>query len=132
MGLLDKLLSGGKSAVTDQNAIGGILEMLNDSKMGGIEGLAGKFSQNQLGHLAESWISTGQNKTVTTTQMNSVLGGEMVKGLAAKLGVSTGTALNLLVKHLPNIVDKLTPNGKVTAGAGGINIQEVLSKLTGR
>ncbi len=128
MGILDKLLSGGKS-VPDQNVVGGILDMINDSKTGGLEGLAGKFAQNKMGDIVESWISTGKNKSVNPTQLNNALGGDMVKNLAAKLGITPAKALSMLAKHLPNIVDKLTPDGKVTGQAGAVNVQDILAKL---
>jgi len=53
----------------------------------------------------------------------------MVKNLAAKLGVPPAMALKMLAKHLPGIIDKLTPDGKVPSGTKNINGQDILGKL---
>lgn len=129
MGLLDKILTGGRTSAPDQNVVGGILDMINDSRTGGLEGLAGKLTQKQLGNVVESWISTGKNKSVSTSQLNNALGGDMINNLAGKLGVSPAVALKMLAKYLPVIVDKLTPDGKVSNQTAGINVQDILAKL---
>ena len=129
MGLLDKILPVGKGSAPDQNVVGGILDMINDSKTGGLEGLAGKFAANKMGNIVDSWISIGKNKPVNTSQLNNVLGGDMIKNLAGKLGVTPAVALKMLAKHLPGIVDKLTPDGKISGQAGAVNVQDILSKL---
>lgn len=131
MGLLDVLL--GKPATvkkTDQGAVGGILDMLNDQKVGGLEGLTGKLAQAGLGNIVNSWIGTGKNKSVSASQLNNILGSDMVAQLASKLGVSQGAAASKLAKLLPLIIDKLTPDGKVNPSAAqSINVQDILGKL---
>lgn len=37
----------------------------------------------------------------------------MVKQIAGKLGLSMDDASEMLAKHLPGVIDKLTPNGKL-------------------
>jgi uncharacterized protein YidB (DUF937 family) len=130
MGLLDTLL--GKAATvkeTDQGAIGGILDMINDQKVGGLEGLTGKLTQAGLGSIVNSWISTGKNKSVKSSQLNNILGSDLVAQLASKLGVSQGAAVSKLAKFLPLIIDKLTPDGKVDSSAKSVNVQDLLGKL---
>jgi uncharacterized protein YidB (DUF937 family) len=133
MGLLDTLMkmAGGSTPVTskDQNAITSIIDLLNNKEVGGLDGLIGKFSQGNMSNIMDSWISAGKNKSVTASQLNNTLGSNIIGQLATKLGISPKLALSQLVKFLPLIVDKLTPDGKVTASSKQINIQDILGKL---
>jgi uncharacterized protein YidB (DUF937 family) len=133
MGLLDKLLqmAGGAKTGTgkDQNAISSIIDLLNNQQIGGFEGLIGKFAKGNLGHIMDSWISTGQNKPVNANQLTNVLGSDVIGQLASKLGISHKLAIGQLVKFLPMIIDKFTPDGKVPSNSSSINVQDILGKL---
>jgi uncharacterized protein YidB (DUF937 family) len=63
-----------------------------------------------------SWVGTGNNLPVTPQQIQQGLGGDLLSQLAAKAGISTDTAGAQLAGLLPDLVDKLTPTGKVEAG----------------
>jgi uncharacterized protein YidB (DUF937 family) len=118
MGLLESLLGGiaGKSETTGgtdplAGALNGLL-----AQNGGIQGLMGKFSQGGLGDVFSSWVGMGQNKPVSTSQIQNVLGPDQVNALAAQLGVDPTKASGFLADYLPKIVDKLTPAGQVEMG----------------
>ena len=118
MGLLESLLGGiaGKSETTGgtdplAGALSGLL-----AQNGGIQGLMGKFSQGGLGDVFSSWVGMGQNKPVSTSQIQNVLGPDQVNALAAQLGVDPAKASGFLADYLPKIVDKLTPAGQVETG----------------
>ena len=88
---------------------------------GGLGGLVQQFEQGGLGHLVQSWIGTGQNLPVSADQLSSVLGSDTVHNMAAKLGMDHGDMLGQLTQLLPQVVDKITPNGQLPqAGAGGL------------
>jgi uncharacterized protein YidB (DUF937 family) len=55
----------------------------------------------------------GENQSISSNQIQNVLGSEQVKALAAKMGVDPAQASHFLAEYLPKIVDKLTPEGKV-------------------
>ncbi len=80
-----------------------------------------EFGKGGLGDLAKSWVSTGANKQLTAEQLKSVLGADTLKGLAGELGTSEEAAASKVAGALPQIVDKLTPNGEVPG-------QEALAK----
>jgi len=84
---------------------------------GGLSGLMSKFSQGGLGSVFSSWVGMGENHAVTASQIESVVGSQQVQAVAAKLGVDPAKASAFLAEYLPKVVDKLTPNGQVPAGA---------------
>jgi len=132
MGLLDNLLKIAGSKVTaaagNQNTIGSVFDMLNSSHIGGVEGLMEKLSGSGLGKIGDSWISTGKNKSISATQLQKVLGSDVIEKLAAKLGITNKAAVSMLVQYLPLIVDKLTPDGKASSSKQ-ISLPDILGKL---
>ena len=89
-----------------------LLQMINNQP-GGLAGLVQNFHQKGLGELVNSWISPGQNMAISTEQVHTALGSDVVKDLADKAGVSPDAAGSSLAQLLPMLVDKLTPNGQM-------------------
>ena len=83
---------------------------------GGLDGLKQKFESQGLGQVFSSWVGTGQNQPVTADQVTQVLGHDKVQQLAQDVGINHGDAAAGLAKILPNLVDKLTPNGASVSG----------------
>jgi uncharacterized protein YidB (DUF937 family) len=59
----------------------------------------------------------GENQSISSNQIQNVLGSEQVNALATKMGVDPAQASQFLAEYLPKIVDKLTPEGKVDPNA---------------
>ncbi|HEX6727307.1 MAG TPA: YidB family protein, partial [Nitrospira sp.] len=95
-------------------AVAGLLG--KDSSIGGLVGLVQAFQKNGLGEIVDSWVSTGKNLQVAPNQIEQVLGSDLLSQLADKAGFSSGAASSQLAGILPDLVDKLTPNGKIEAG----------------
>lgn len=129
MGLLDSLLGGIANRGTGNALLDSVIAMVNNPQTGGLEGLLAKFQQGGLGNLADSWVSTGKNLPVSADQIASALGSEQIGSIAKSLGLSQGDASAKLAELLPDVVDKLTPNGQLPdAGALG----QLLGSLRGR
>lgn len=103
MGLLDEL----KGPMMDE-----ILGMVKNQQ-GGLSGLVGKLKESGMADQVESWIGLGENKPVAAGQIKDSLGSGMVEQIAGKLGLSMDDTSDMLAKHLPGVIDKLTPNGKL-------------------
>ena len=96
------------------------------AQSGGIQGLMNKVSQAGLGDVFSKWVSTGPNPPVTGEHIQQVFGAEQIQALAAQLGIDPTRASEALAQHLPEVVDRLTPNGKIDENA---NLEEGLSGL---
>jgi uncharacterized protein YidB (DUF937 family) len=110
MGLLDGLLGGavGAEMVTVVNSL--------IQQHGGIQGVVTQLEQQGLGGVARSWIANGPNQSITPAQITQVFGNSGVLGqLAAKLGMNAQDLATKLSTALPEVIDKLTPNGAVAA-----------------
>ncbi len=63
-----------------------------------------------------SWISTGENQSVSGDQIQHALGGNFIQQIAQQLGSSKSEVSGGLANLLPDIIDKLTPTGKLPEG----------------
>jgi uncharacterized protein YidB (DUF937 family) len=70
-----------------------------------------------MGDIVKSWVSTGQNLPISAEQIQSVLGNEQLQSLAAQAGLDTGQLSGQLAQLLPQVVDRLTPDGTVPEGS---------------
>ena len=129
MGLLDSLLGGMSQGGSGNALVDSVLRMVNDPRTGGLEGLVQAFQSKGLGGLVDSWVSTGQNLPIAAEQITHALGSDRLGQLAGSLGMSQGDLSSKLSEILPNVVDKLTPNGQLPdANALG----QILGALRGK
>ncbi len=116
MGLFDGILGqlgglvGGEHTGLAQNVLG----MLQGG--GGLSGLVQQFESQGLGHIVSSWIGTGQNLPISLDQLQSVLGTDRLRSMAQSAGVDVSQIGATLSGLLPQIVDKLTPDGMIPKG----------------
>ena len=121
MGLMDQLeqaVGGAMSGHAGQNSLLQALTSLlgQNSSVGGLAGIVQAFQKNGLGDIVNSWVGTGNNLPITPDQIKQGLGGDLLSQFASKAGVSPEAASMQLSSLLPNVIDKVTPNGKVESG----------------
>ncbi len=110
-GLAGKFLGGGAGG---QNPLLDMaLSLLANPQTGGLEGFVEKFKGKGLSDIMSSWISTGQNLPISGNQVQEVLGSGLIQQLAKKLGSSGEEVSSGLASLLPEIIDKLSPNGSL-------------------
>ena len=84
--------------------------------LGGLAGLVQQLQQAGLGDVVNSWVSSGPNLPVAPDRLGQALGGDAVSGLARQLGMADGDVLGPLSQLLPQVVDRLTPQGQLPQG----------------
>jgi uncharacterized protein YidB (DUF937 family) len=104
-GLGDRL-KGGLGGLLAGGAAGGILG-------GGLNDLIKQLQQHGLGDAANSWVGTGPNKAVNPDDLAEALGADQINSMMTQSGLSRDELLEGLSRHLPQVVDQLTPEGQV-------------------
>ncbi len=117
MGFLDRIVEaanslGAKKEGGEKAVLDGVLDMVKEK---GVTGIVTEFKTKGLGDLASSWIGKGENKPISTDQIKKALGNEKLQELATKAGISPENASKFLTQLLPNLIDRLTPEGQVPA-----------------
>ncbi|HWR58775.1 MAG TPA: YidB family protein [Thermodesulfovibrionales bacterium] len=120
MGLLDGLAGGlaGKLFGSGEHnkLFESITGLINNPQIGGLSGLVQMFKDKGLADAVLSWVSTGKNIPVSPDQIRQALGAAQIQQIADKAGISQEEASKGVAGLLPDIIDKLTPDGKLPQG----------------
>ena len=105
-GGMSDMLKGGLGGLLAGGAAGSILS-------GGLGDLLKQFQQQGLGDQADSWVSNGPNKQVSPGDLANALGADQIESLASQSGLSRNDLLQGLSQFLPDVVNHLTPDGRL-------------------
>lgn len=123
--MLEQLLQGALQGLTGQASNSNPLLQIaasllsNGGQFGGLQGLVRQFEQAGLGGHMNSWIGTGQNLPISPDQLSQVLGSGRLQQMAQQAGMDTNALSSGLSQVLPQMIDKLTPQGQAPSGGFG-------------
>lgn len=105
-GGLSDLLKGGLGGLLAGGAAGTVLS-------GGLGDLLNQLQQGGHGEAANSWVGKGENKPIAPGDLASALGADQIESLSAQSGLSRQELLSGLSQYLPQVIDHLTPDGRL-------------------
>jgi uncharacterized protein YidB (DUF937 family) len=105
-GGLGDLLKGGLGGLLAGGAAGSVIS-------GGLGDLLKQFQQNGQSEVANSWVSPGPNKSISPGDLAKALGADQIDNLASQSGLSRDELLSGLSQHLPDVINHLTPDGRL-------------------
>ena len=105
-GGLGNILAGGLGGLLAGGAAGSVLS-------GGLGDLLKQLQQGGLGDAANSWVGKGENKPIAPGDLANALGADQIQSLSAQSGLSRDELLSGLSQYLPQVVDHLTPDGRL-------------------
>jgi uncharacterized protein YidB (DUF937 family) len=80
---------------------------------GGVGAVLDKFRQQGYGRQTQSWVSTGQNDGIDEQAVEQVVGQGELQQMAQRLGVPEHEVAQAFAEIMPEMVDKLTPQGQL-------------------
>jgi uncharacterized protein YidB (DUF937 family) len=116
MGILDNITGqffGGKNL---SPLINSVVSTLGNQQSGGLAGIVAQLSEKGLGEIVNSWVSTGENLPITPEQLQDGLGSALLGKIASQAGIAPDQVASQLSTLLPQIIDRLTPEGKISQG----------------
>jgi len=105
-GGLSDLLKGGLGGLLAGGAAGSVLS-------GGLNDLLKQFQEKGQSDVANSWVGKGPNKQISPDILSKVLSEDQIKLLTQQTGMSREELVHALSEQLPNVVDHLTPEGRL-------------------
>jgi uncharacterized protein YidB (DUF937 family) len=105
-GGLSDLLKGGLGGLLAGGAAGSVLS-------GGLGDLLNQFQQKGQGDAANSWVSNGPNKQIAPGDLANALGADQIEQLSSQSGLSRDELLKGLSQYLPDVINHLTPEGRL-------------------
>jgi uncharacterized protein YidB (DUF937 family) len=97
-GVLGGLLGGGAAGEVLNSGLGNILKDLQNSGQG---------------RTAQSWVGPGDNEQIAPEDLGRALGSDTIDALSEQTGLGRDDLLAGLSQHLPQLVDQLTPHGRL-------------------
>jgi uncharacterized protein YidB (DUF937 family) len=79
----------------------------------GLGGLLERFQQNGRGDVFHSWVGPGANEAISPGDLAGALGDDTVDELSREAGMGRDDLLSQLSEALPQVVDGLTPGGRL-------------------
>ncbi|MEJ8836645.1 YidB family protein [Ramlibacter sp. AN1133] len=92
---------------------------------GGMNAVLDKFRQKGMNRQAQSWMSTGANDPIDGQAVEQVVGQDELRQMAQRLGVPEDQVAQAFAEIMPEMVDKITPDGQLPREA-----DEVLDEST--
>ena len=105
-GGLGDLLKGGLGGLLAGGAAGSVLS-------GGLGDLLNQLQQGGHGDTANTWVGKGENKAIAPGDLANALGADQIESLSVQSGLSRDELLSGLSQYLPQVVDHLTPDGRL-------------------
>jgi uncharacterized protein YidB (DUF937 family) len=105
-GGLGDLLKGGLGGLLAGGAAGSVIS-------GGLGDLLKQLQQNGHGEAANSWVGTGPNQPISPGDLANALGADQINALSTQSGLSRDELLSGLSRHLPDVINHLTPDGRL-------------------
>jgi uncharacterized protein YidB (DUF937 family) len=105
-GGLSDVLKGGLGGLLAGGAAGSILS-------GGLGDLMKQLQEGGQSDAANSWVGKGQNKPISPGDLANALGADQIDSIASQAGLSRDDLLKGLSQYLPDVIDHLTPDGRL-------------------
>ncbi len=97
-GFLGGLLTGGAAGSILSGGLGDLLRQMQDAGQG---------------DTANTWVSQGPNKSISANDLANALGADQISAMSAQSGLSRDELLQALSQHLPEVINQLTPEGRL-------------------
>ena len=105
-GGLGDLLKGGLGGLLAGGAAGSVLS-------GGLGDLYKQFQQKGQTEVVNSWVSNGPNKQISASDLASALGADQIAAVMKHTGLSREELLSSLSQQLPQVINHMTPDGRL-------------------
>jgi uncharacterized protein YidB (DUF937 family) len=105
-GGLGDILKGNLGGILGGAAAGSVIS-------GGLGDLLKQLQQNGHSETANSWVSPGPNKQIAPGDLANALGADQINGLMSQTGLSRDDLLSGLSQQLPDVINHLTPDGRL-------------------
>lgn len=128
--ILGNVLGGGQGGRGGAPDLGGLLGGAGAGGLGGLLGgllgggggnalnngmrnLLQDLEDNGQGDAVKSWVGRGANQPINPDDLAQAAGTDSIDALAQQSGMSRNDLLSGLSQHLPELVDQLTPDGRM-------------------
>jgi uncharacterized protein YidB (DUF937 family) len=114
------------------DVLGQVLGGSGQGATGGLGGLLGQLERAGFGEQANSWVSRGANKPISPDAITQIFGHQGLEQISKRAGISPDEASRGLSALLPEVVDRMTPDGAVPDASTLANSVDDFARRLGR
>jgi uncharacterized protein YidB (DUF937 family) len=109
------------------NPQGGLLDQLSKGVSGTALGdILDRFRNSGAGSKVDSWIHQGANEPIEPQEVESAIDEETLSSLSQQTGLSREELIARITQALPEVIDKMTPNGELPTSGVTDNAEPTL------
>jgi uncharacterized protein YidB (DUF937 family) len=82
---------------------------------GGLSKMLSGFQSAGMQDKVDSWVSSGENQPLSAGDVQQAVSQEQIDKVAERLGISQEQAAGVIADVLPNLVDKVSPEGQLAS-----------------
>ena len=117
-GMVSRLFGGAPAGAVSEMNPGGLAALFSGGSAGavvssGLENLVRDLHERGYGQATQSWVGGGPNEAIAPNDLGQALGSETVDALTQQTGMNRADLLSVLSQHLPELINQLTPNGRL-------------------
>jgi uncharacterized protein YidB (DUF937 family) len=112
MGLTETLTGFLKSSGVPDKYVASVTKMMEEGSLS-LQKFKERAEQSGLGDVFDSWVGKGENKPISAEQVKATADPQNLQTIADDAGVGVDEAAEELSKAMPEVVDKLSPEGQL-------------------
>ena len=113
------------------DVLGQVLGGSGRGAAGGLGGLLEQLQRTGFSEQADSWVGRGANKPISPDAMTQIFGRDGLEQISRQAGISEDEASQGLSQLLPEVVDRMTPQGEVPEADALANSVDDFAKRLG-
>ena len=114
MGFTETITGLLRSSGVPDSYVQSVTKMMEDGSLS-ISKFKERAQKEGLSDIFDSWVGKGENKAITADQVKATADPQNLQRIADESGVTVDEAAEELSKALPEVVDKLSPEGVLPA-----------------
>jgi uncharacterized protein YidB (DUF937 family) len=112
MGFTETITGFLKSSGVPDKYVQSVTKMMEDGSLS-LQKFKERAEKEGLGDIFDSWVGKGENKPITAEQVKATADPENLQRIANEAGTSVDETAEELSKAMPEVVDKLSPDGQL-------------------
>jgi uncharacterized protein YidB (DUF937 family) len=112
MGLTERLTGFLKSSGVPDKYVASVTKMMEEGSLS-LQKFKERAEQSGIGNVFDSWVGKGENKPISAEQVKATADPDNLQKIADDAGGSVDEAAEELSKAMPEVVDKLSPEGEL-------------------
>jgi uncharacterized protein YidB (DUF937 family) len=112
MGLTETLTGFLKSSGVPDKYVASVTKMMKEGSLS-LQKFKERAEQSGIGDVFDSWVGKGENKPISAEQVKATADPQNLQKIADDAGVGVDEAAEELSKAMPEVVDKLSPEGQL-------------------